>query len=136
MKKSFIVAALSLSAAIAQAQKQPDILPFKKAEPDSAWGLFPKLYQQPFGAPFPKEYSNPFTSGKERNSFETLNPGAVLLNKTSKGSVYQMPIDNMAVLVPDMRAVEKMPGKRSFDVERLDKMPNPYRNPRSGVRSK
>src|SRR4051812_6484057 len=101
MRKSLIVAALSFATVITQAQKESDSLPYKKPIPDSAWGLFPKLYQLPFNTPLPKEYNNPFNSmGKAGNNFEKFNPGAALLYETSRGSFYKMPLDNMAVLVP------------------------------------
>jgi len=136
MKRLLIATTLSFSVGIIYAQKESEALP-KSTTPDSTLGVFPKLYQQPFGETFPKEYNSPFTNKAKKNSgFETFNPGAVFLYKTPKGSVYKMPLDNMAVLVPEMSMVEKMPGRRLLDAEQTDKMPNPYHNPRRGPKNK
>ncbi len=138
MKKSLVIAALLFPAAQILAQKQADVLPFKKERPDSARGIFPKLQQQPFSYPDFKEYPMPFSSAvKKTSNFTAANPGAVFLYKTSNRSVYNMPLDNMAVLVPDMNAVEKMPaGRQQFAFKQIDKMPNPYHLQRSDTRRK
>jgi len=136
MKRLLIATTLSFSVALTYAQKESEALP-KGPTPDSTWSVFPKLYQQPFGEAFPKEYNRPFNNkGKKNSGFETSNPGAVFLYKTPKGSVYKMPLDNMAVLVPEMSMVEKMPGRRLSDAEQTDKMPNPYHNPRGSPKNK
>ncbi len=59
-------------------------------------------------------------------NFETYNPGATVINKTNRGTIYNMPLDNMAVLVPDMKTVESMPGSnRNYKITPQGNMPNP-----------
>ncbi len=59
-------------------------------------------------------------------TFEQLNPGATIINRTSRGTVYNMPLDNMPVLVPDMSTVEHMPGSSpTYRPAPRSKMPNP-----------
>lgn len=59
-------------------------------------------------------------------TFEQLNPGATIINRTSRGTVYNMPLDNMPVLVPDMNSVEPMPGSSpNYRPAPRSNMPNP-----------
>lgn len=51
-----------------------------------------------------------------------LLPQAVFSHKTSKGSIYNLPVDNMPCLVPGMDKVSRMPGKYFILPE--SKMPN------------
>jgi hypothetical protein len=127
MKKTCFVAALFCLSADLLGQKQSDSLSYKKESPDSLLGLFPKL-NQPFVAPAPKELNDLFNNPAEKNNnFETTHPGARIINKTSRGTIYSMLPDNMAVLVPDMNQVEKMPnGRRLFNAPG-DRMPNPLK---------
>jgi hypothetical protein len=124
MKASLFFAALLFSATRLPAQKQSDVPPRDKERTDSAWGIFPKLYQHP--VPAPNENNDVFKApGAKTNNFEMNNPGASLLYITPRGTVYRMPLDNMAVLVPDMNIVERMP--RSRQLNSVDRMPNLYR---------
>ncbi|MEP6748952.1 MAG: hypothetical protein ABJB86_14570 [Bacteroidota bacterium] len=69
------------------------------------------------------------------DSFETANPCASVINKTSRGIVYNMPSDNMAVLAPDIRQVENMPGNKLQLDNSKDNMPNPL-HPGAGLKKK
>jgi len=127
MKKSSFIATIFLFAAIHSfAQKQSGALPYNKKQLDSLFRSFPKL-KQPFALPAPKGYSLPQRSVPGNpGSFETTNRGAVMINKTNRGIVYNMPLDNMAVLVPDMSGTERMPmSGLSYKISPADKMPNP-----------
>jgi hypothetical protein len=62
----------------------------------------------------------------EINGFEKFNPGATVINKTNRGTIYNMPLDNMTVLVPDMKQQEKMSGSSpDFRISPKSNMPNP-----------
>jgi hypothetical protein len=127
MKKCSFIAAIFLFASIPSfAQKQSGSLPYNKEKLDSLFRSFPKL-QQPFALPAPKGYSLPqYPVPGNPGSFETTNPGVVMINKTNRGIVYNMPLDNMAVLAPDMSGVEKMPvSGHSSKIIPADNMPNP-----------
>ena len=129
-----MLTALLFSTAILTAQKQSDQLPRNKDELDSSLQALPG-FRSPLITPLPKDNNTPFTRpGANANSFESNNPGTVFLHKTQQGNVYRVPLDNMAVLVPDMARVEKMPVLNSRTVPG-DKMPNPYR-PGSGTNRK
>jgi hypothetical protein len=128
MKKISFIATVFLFAAIPSfAQKQSGSLPYNKEKLDSLCRSFPKLQQQPFALPSPKGYSLLQHSVPENpGSFETTNPGTVMINKTNRGIVYNMSLDNMAVLVPDMSGTERMPvSGYSSKIIPADKMPNP-----------
>jgi len=126
MKKSCLIAAIFCLPAGLLAQKQSDTLT-KKESLDPLLRTFPQ-FNQPFVVPFPKEFNTPFNNlAKKDNDFETTHPGARMINKTARGTIYNMPTDNMAVLVPDMNQVERMPeGKRWFNSQG-DRMPNPLK---------
>jgi len=94
---------------------------------DSLLRAFPKL-NRPFVMPAPKEFNAPFNNPAEKNNtFETAHPGARIINKTARGTIYSMSPDNMAVLVPDMNQVERMPNDRRSPGSRHDRMPNPLK---------
>jgi len=61
--------------------------------------------------------------------FQQFNPGATIINRSSRGTIYNMPQDNMAVLVPDMQQVENMPGSNPYKPAPRSKMPNPLYPP-------
>lgn len=128
MKNKYSTAVLLLfTISSALAQKQSDPLPYNKEHLDSMFRQFPKL-QQPFVYPAPNGYNLP----EEPVAFDAKNPGATVINKTTRGTVYNMPLDNMAVLVPDMKKVEDMPSANSRlrIYKEPDNMPNPlYRKP-------
>lgn len=129
MKSIHLIAALQLcTAAGAFAQKQGDALPYNKEHLDS---LF-RQFQSP-GTPFvlPAPNGKLLQPGSNHTGqFEALNPGATVINKTAAGTVYNMPLDNMPVLVPDLNSVEKMPGSRDFRQAPGGNMPNPlYKSP-------
>ena len=120
MKRLYCTAAILLSMAIyANAQKQSGPLPYNKEQLDSLFRTLPRL-NQPFVLPVPEK----IVSATPKN-FEAVNPGAVIINKTSKGTIYNMPADNMAVLVPNLQQVEKMPGSNDFIQAPATGMPNP-----------
>jgi len=100
MKKTYAFAALMLCITVgAFAQKQTIPLPVK-LRTDSLPHNFP--------------------------GFEAANPGATVINRTSRGIIYNMPLDNMAVLVPDMQNTEPMPGSSPFyKPAPRSNMPNP-----------
>jgi hypothetical protein len=52
-----------------------------------------------------------------------LLPQATFSHQTSRGKVYNLPIDNMPCLVPDMQQVRPMPGQHYFPEGR---MPNVF----------
>jgi hypothetical protein len=57
---------------------------------------------------------------------KSLLPLASFSHNTSKGKIYNLPIDNMPCLVPDMRKVAAMPGK--IIPEFKQGMPNAFPN--------
>ena len=133
MKNKYSTAVLLLfTVSAALAQKQSDPLPYNKEHLDSMFRQFPKL-QQPFVYPAPKGYNLPENAFTENPvAFEAINPGATVINKTTRGTVYNMPLDNMAVLVPDMKRVEDMSSANSMlrIYKEQNNMPNPlYRKP-------
>jgi hypothetical protein len=126
MQKIFFMAALVSCTSAGFAQKQSGSLHYNKEKLDSLFRSLPKL-NQPFAAPVPKGFVLPEGgSVQNANNFETANPGATVVDKTSRGTIYNIPLDNMAVLVPNMRETEKMPGSGSFKIAPRTKMPNPY----------
>jgi hypothetical protein len=132
MKKTSLISAIVLLATTGSfAQKQPGPLPYNKEHLDSLFSTLPKL-NLPFAVPVPKGYVPPYVSSKNDKSFESANPGAVVINRTPKGIIYNMPLDNMAVLVPYISGMERMPvSDPSFKTAPNNKMPNPlYRGKR------
>jgi hypothetical protein len=130
MKKTVICAFVWLTAfGSVYAQKQGDPLPYNKERLDSFFQQAPKL-GQPFVLPTdPKPAPSPIASQK----FEELNPGAMVISNNSRGTVYNMPLDNMAVLVPNMQGVEHMPVSKQQlkpTVVLPRGMPNPYYKPK------
>ena len=127
MKSLFFLGATLIASISAFAQKQEDLSPYSKEKLDSMFRSYPRQ-NQPFVMPAPKDYSFPENTlpGATTSDFEKLNPGATVINTTSRGTIYNMPQDNMAVLVPDMNAVEKMPGSsKTYRVVPQSNMPNP-----------
>jgi hypothetical protein len=127
MKKVYTITALLFCAAAGLfAQKQSELLPFNKEHSDSLFLSLPKL-NMPFVLPVPKQYSLPDNLFSENPaSFEALNPGATIINRTSMGTIYNMPLDNMAVLVPNMKILEIMPGSSPYyRPAPRSNMPNP-----------
>src|SRR5450432_1817052 len=126
MKKLSFITMLTMFASLSSfAQKQSVPLPYNKERLDSIFGSFPKS-NQPFVAPTPKGYVipyNEFTIGSK--SFEELNSGVAIISKTNKGIIYNMPLDNMAVLMPDMNTVENMPKKNDSKNINPENIPNP-----------
>jgi len=131
----FITAILCCALSGAYAQKQSDPLPYNKEKLDSLFDSTPQLFDNmpkrltPLVVPTPEGgytlRNKPFPE-TPNSSFETNNPGATIINKTSRGTIYNMPSDNMAVLVPDMNTVENMPGSnRNYKVSPQGNMPNP-----------
>jgi len=112
------------------AQKQSELLPYSKERPDSLFRNLPKL-NMPFVLPVPKQYSLPDNLFSENpKSFEALNPGATIINRTARGTIYNMPLDNMAVLVPGMQMTERMPGSSPYyKPAPRSNMPNPLYPP-------
>jgi hypothetical protein len=124
---------LLLAFSSASAQKQGDPLPYNKERLDSIFQHAPKL-GQPFVLP---GNPNPLLSPVAPQKFEELYPGATVINKNSRGTVYNMPTDNMAVLVPNMQGVENMPtGKNQTRPNAVvpRNMPNPYYTPKKNKR--
>jgi|GEM_PF-1744069 len=127
MKKATIISVLLFCAATGVfAQKQSGPLPYNKERLDSLFNRLPGL-NQPFALPVPEGYSFPdHIPAENPKRFESLNPGVTFINQTKRGSIYNMPSDNMAVLVPDMRSIEKMPGSNPVYSQALpNNMPNP-----------
>jgi len=126
MKKLLFITLSLFCAAGSFAQKKSGSLPYNKEHLDSLFRSLPKL-NQPFVMPVPKGYPVPENIFSEQpGSFETANPGATVINHTSRGTVYNMPLDNMAVLVPDMKKTERMPvSRRDYKPAPRGKMPNP-----------
>jgi hypothetical protein len=127
MKKVYTISALLLCATAGSfAQKQSEVLPYNKERLDSLFRSFPKL-NQPFVLPAPKQYSLPEDLFSENpKSFEATHPGATVINHTTRGTIYNMPLDNMPVLVPDMKTVENMPGSSPrYKPAPRSNMPNP-----------
>jgi hypothetical protein len=124
MKKLFFIAAVLMFAAMGSfAQKQ--VVPYTRQQLDSLFRSLQKS-NQPFV--LPKEYSVP--RHENQGSFEATNAGAAVINKTSRGTVYNMPLDNMAVLVPGMSNTERMPGSsRNYKPAPRSNMPNPLLRP-------
>ena len=114
-----ILALLLCTATVAFAQKQSDLLPYNKEKLDSLFRSFPKS-NLPFVLPAPKGLK----AGNQQ-SFEALYPGATIINKTARGAIYNMPLDNMAVLVPYSQQVDNMPGSHNFRQAPATRMPNP-----------
>lgn len=103
MKKAYAIAILLMGAGITVFAQKSEPFPDKKGT-DSVVRVFPKLNQ----------------------SFEQANPGATIINRTNRGTIYNMPLDNMAVLVPGMNTVEIMPGSSPrYQPAPPSKMPNP-----------
>jgi hypothetical protein len=119
-----LIALLLCTAAGAFAQKQGDPLPYNKEKLDSLFRSFPPPGQS-LVLPVPNTLP-----AENMKAFEGVNPAATIINKTSSGTVYNMPLDNMAVLVPDMQGVEKMPGSHNFRQAPAGSMPNPLYTPR------
>lgn len=129
MKSIHLIAALQLcTAAGTFAQKQGAPLPFNMEHLDSLFRQF-QSPGTPFVLPAPK--GKPLLPGSNNTGqFEALNPGATVINRTAAGTVYNMPLDNMPVLVPDLNNVEKMPGSHDFRQAPAGNMPNPlFRKP-------
>ncbi|MFT3936313.1 MAG: hypothetical protein QM726_21970 [Chitinophagaceae bacterium] len=127
MKSLFFLGVTLVASTSAFAQKQEDLSPYNKEKLDSMFRSYPRK-NQPFVMPAPKDYSFPENTltGAPSSDFEKLNPGATIINTTPRGTIYNMPQDNMAVLVPDMNAVERMPGgNKMYRVAPPGNMPNP-----------
>ncbi len=121
---NYIAALLLCTASGAFAQKQSDLLPYNKEKLDSLFRSLPKS-NLPFVLPAPKGMRSDY-----QKNFETLHPGATVINKTARGTIYNMPLDNMAVLVPYSKQVDNMPGSHEFRQAPATRMPNPlYRGP-------
>ena len=131
---SIITAMLCFVTAVSYAQQQSDPLPYNKEKLDSLFGNIPRLFDNmpkritPLVVPSPDGgytlREQPFS--EKTSSFETYNPGATVINKTNRGIIYNIPLDNMAVLVPNMYAVENMQGSNPRYKPAADsKMPNP-----------
>jgi len=125
MKHSLALMTLFISGAV-MAQQEPQVMPYNKKYLDSLLGDAQKK-AQPFVMPNPFTNSDPSTIDLTNPlTFKDYNPGATVINKTSRGTIYNMPLDDMAVLVPDLNTVEKMPGSsRSFKPAPPSSMPNP-----------
>lgn len=95
---------------------------------DSIFGNI-RHFKLPMNNGDPKSFSLPELNPvlvQQQNSIEEYNPGSVIIGKSDLGTMYKMKLDNMAVLVPDMRKVIKMPGSTPpFRANSNDKMPNP-----------
>jgi hypothetical protein len=125
MKKiNSIVVLLCCAVAGAIAQKQSDLLPYNKEKLDSLFRSLPKS-NLPFALPVPKG-----PGAENHQSFEALHAGATVINTTARGTIYNMPLDNMAVLVPNMIQAEKMPGSGDFRQAPPANMPNSLNTPR------
>ena len=122
MIRSLLMIVLLNSGASASAQKQfhlPESKLFDTLRDDA------QRKNEAFAFPGPRKGMNPdVIITHAPNSFEAKNPGSAIINKTSRGTIYNMSQDNMAVLVPDLTKVEKMPNK-GFREGSNDKMPNP-----------
>ncbi len=133
MKKTILaVTIFCVAAGGARAQKESNPLPYNKEKLDSLFRQLSKT-NQPFVLPVPKGYTMPDNTGplgawKYRNerSVETIYPGAVVISRGKRGIVYNMPLDNMAVLVPYNNNTERMPGDKSvLKMAPRNRMPNP-----------
>lgn len=104
MKQAIIISASLFGIClVANAQKESGPRLYDKERIDSLFNQQPRLLQP----------------------FAVTNPGSVKIGTTSKGTVYSMPKDNMAVLVPDMNNVERMPGSGNYTIAPPAIMPNP-----------
>jgi hypothetical protein len=120
MKKQHLVLAALLIPAALTAQEQQPGLTYNKKQLDSLFGLAQK-FNLPFVNPVPKTFNL-----TQPQHFEELYPGATVINKTNRGIIYSMPLDKMAVLVPAMNQLERMPGSsQDFKIGPRDNMPNP-----------
>ncbi len=137
-KQSFMLVVLFISGA-AMAQQQP---PYNKKLLDSLFHKLPDLRTTiPVPMPSPEyklfRYPERTPVNEEMNGFEKFNPGAAVINKTNRGTIYNLPLDNMAVLVPDMNRLEKMPGSSpDFRISPQSNMPNPLYPGVSGRKKK
>lgn len=118
-RSSSIVALLLCTAAGVFAQKQGGPLPYNKEKLDSLFRSLPKS-NLPFVLPAPKG-----SRADNQQNFEALYPGAAVINKTAGGIIYNMPLDNMAMLVPYSQQVDNMPGGHDFRQAPATRMPNP-----------
>ena len=136
-KQSFMLVALFISGT-AMAQLRQPFMPGNKKTIDSLFGMGYQ-FRLPPGNPLIKGFLNPTEQSLSRlpQNFSELYPGATLINKTNRGAIYNMPLDNMAVLIPDMKQLEKMPGSSpDFRVSPQSNMPNPLYPGASGRRKK
>lgn len=126
MKHSLALMTLFISG-IAMAQQDPlQGMAFNKKNLDSLMAEAQKKMQPLIlQAPGPENDPNTIVLNSPL-TFKDYNPGATLLNKTSRGTVYSLPPDNMAVLVPNMNTVSKMPGSsQAYKPAPPSVMPNP-----------
>jgi hypothetical protein len=136
MKHSLALMTLFITGT-AIAQQYPQVMPFNKKYLDSLLGSAQKK-NQPLVIPNPFANADPGTVNLNTPpGFEDYNPGATVINKTSRGTIYNMPLDNMAVLVPNMNTVENMPGSSNyFKSPPRTNMPNPLYPPKVSPRKK
>lgn len=125
MKHPLAFCLLFISGA-AVAQQDSRVMPYNKRYLDSVIGEAYRNHQ-PFIIQVPERSKDPNTIYLTApKTFEELNAGATVINKTSRGTIYNVQPDNMAVLVPDMKKVERMPGSSlTFKVAPRSNMPNP-----------
>jgi hypothetical protein len=129
MKKQNLFLLAIIICTAATAQKEPQTLNYNKKDLDSLFGTAQK-YNQLFIVPGIPEQKKKSTIDQNfiltPKAFEELNAGSIVINKTTRGTIYNMSLDNMAVLVPNMSRLEKMPGSNKvFKIAPLSNMPNP-----------
>jgi hypothetical protein len=124
MKTSFfMLALLSATAIMAQESNQP--LQDFKQKMDSLQSITQRN-NLPFVIKVPKTFTNAGKTWDTNGDFNNVHPDAIVLNKTSRGTIYSLSPDKMAVLVPDLQKTEKMPGGNLyFILPPKNNMPNP-----------
>lgn len=125
MKTFFILVGLLGSTAAIQAQQSPLDWQKDKKKLDSLMAEAQKG-NSPFLFKGPRTMTDLSRTGKINGDFETAHPDAVVINKTYRGTIYSLSPDKMAVLVPDMQKLERMPGSHQyFTLPPQSNMPNP-----------
>ncbi len=125
MKTFFILVSCMAVTAAVQAQQPADQWQHDKKKLDSLLAEAQKS-NYPFVVKVPGTFTDAIKTGKINGDFETVHSDAIVINKTSRGTIYSLSPDNMAVLVPDMQKVEKMPGSNQyFTLPPQSNMPNP-----------
>jgi len=123
--KTFLCILSLLASASLMAQQDPQDLQDYKNRVDSALN-YSLRNNAPYTIRIPNNFTGPVNTWRLNGDFDKIHPEALVINKTSRGTIYSLAPDNMAVLVPDPQKLEKMPGSNQYFVlPPKSNMPNP-----------